>query len=306
MPDKYSKSWVSKFDDEWYISLRLAERGLFDQCITWAKRCGDNGTIVQRNWSTFAATMGCDLRTARKITVKMHEACKILILSESPTLILQIVNYEKHQRVRQAKDCIPAAKMQHDYPLEPKGTERNRKEERADAPDIPFKQIVEDLNQKTGRTGRYKLDWKGKQIQTLIRARFNDGATFEDFLHVNAVKSAEWKEDPKMSTHLVPDTLYCLKHFKTYAKQMPKPPELRGMTYAQEHDHYAKHRATDRSQSDFTPGDTDAVVNAALARAKVEREALRKCYTDKCRFEGIEWTKDGEREYLAKNEEPAS
>jgi hypothetical protein len=135
MADQYAKSWVSKYDDDWYLSLKLAERGMFDQCVTWAKRAGDTGVIVFRNWSSFASQMGCNVRTARKIIAKMHPINKIVICSESPALSLEIVKYEEYQRVRKHTACKNEADLQQKSPLKRK--EKTIPEKKRD--DVPSK-----------------------------------------------------------------------------------------------------------------------------------------------------------------------
>ncbi len=80
-------------------------------------------------------------------------------------------------------------------------------------PRIPFKEIVDYLNQETG--SRYKHT--SKKTQSLIRARFNDGFTLDDFKKVIDIKTAEWK-DTDMSKFLRPETLFGTK-FESYLNQ---------------------------------------------------------------------------------------
>lgn len=80
-------------------------------------------------------------------------------------------------------------------------------------PRIPFKEIIDYLNEKTG--SRYKHT--SKKTQSLIKARFNDGFTLEDFKKVIDIKTDEWK-DTDMSKFLRPETLFGTK-FESYLNQ---------------------------------------------------------------------------------------
>lgn len=88
-------------------------------------------------------------------------------------------------------------------------------------PRIPFKEIIDYLNEKTG--SRYKHT--SKKTQSLIKARFNDGFTLDDFKKVIDIKTDEWK-DTDMSKFLRPETLFGTK-FESYLnqKQINKEPK---------------------------------------------------------------------------------
>lgn len=82
---------------------------------------------------------------------------------------------------------------------------------------IPHKEIIDDLN------SHLKTVYKStsQKTQDLIRARFNEGFTLENFKTVHRKKVAEWKNDPNMSKYLRPETLYSNK-FESYLNQ-PEP-----------------------------------------------------------------------------------
>lgn len=69
---------------------------------------------------------------------------------------------------------------------------------------IPYKDIVSHLNSKL--SSFYKSS--SKKTQDLITARFNEGFTFENFKAVIDKKVAAWRDDPKMSAFLRPETLF--------------------------------------------------------------------------------------------------
>lgn len=80
-------------------------------------------------------------------------------------------------------------------------------------PRIPFKEIINYLNEKTG--SRYKHT--SKKTQSLIKARINESFTLDDFKKVIDIKTDEWK-DTDMSKFLRPETLFGTK-FESYLNQ---------------------------------------------------------------------------------------
>ena len=53
----------------------------------------------------------------------------------------------------------------------------------------------------------------------MIKARINEGFTIDDFKKVIDIKTAEWKDDPKMSKYIRPETLFSNK-FEGYLNQI--------------------------------------------------------------------------------------
>lgn len=78
----------------------------------------------------------------------------------------------------------------------------------------PIVDIVDYLNAKTNAS--YKSGTK--KTKQLIQARLREGFTVEDFKKVIDLKSAEWLDDPHMSTYLRPETLFGTK-FESYLNQ---------------------------------------------------------------------------------------
>lgn len=80
--------------------------------------------------------------------------------------------------------------------------------------DIPYFEIIKYLNEKTNSNYRHTT----KKTKDLIKARWNEGFTLEDFKTVIDKKTAEWLNDPKMSKYLRPETLFGTK-FESYLNQ---------------------------------------------------------------------------------------
>lgn len=79
---------------------------------------------------------------------------------------------------------------------------------------IPFSEIVDYLNQKAQTAYKHT----SKKTRDLIRARWNDGSTLDDFRKVIDNKTAEWLGDAEWSKYLRPETLFSNK-FEGYLNQ---------------------------------------------------------------------------------------
>ncbi|MDF3343245.1 conserved phage C-terminal domain-containing protein [Staphylococcus aureus] len=82
---------------------------------------------------------------------------------------------------------------------------------------IPYKEIIDYLNEKTGK----KFSHKSKGNQKLIQARFNEDNSKEDFFTVIDNMTAQWKGNPKMDEYLRPKTLFS-GNFDNYKNQTAK------------------------------------------------------------------------------------
>lgn len=85
---------------------------------------------------------------------------------------------------------------------------------------IPYADIIQYLNQKTGKS--FKTD--SRKTNDLIQARFSEGFTLEDFKKVIELKSVEW-QDARWSKFLRPETLFGSK-FESYLNQQPEQKTL--------------------------------------------------------------------------------
>ncbi len=94
------------------------------------------------------------------------------------------------------------------------GKERDIQSSYDELDDIPYKEIIDYLNEKTGSQFRNTT----KKTQTLIKARFAEGFNLDDFKKVIDTKAAEWLNDSKMSKFLRPETIFGTK-FESYLNQ---------------------------------------------------------------------------------------
>lgn len=80
--------------------------------------------------------------------------------------------------------------------------------------DVPYKQIVDYLNEKTDSNYRHTT----AKTKELIKARWNEGFRLGEFKSVIDTKAAEWLNNNKMSKFLRPETLFGTK-FESYLNQ---------------------------------------------------------------------------------------
>ena len=84
---------------------------------------------------------------------------------------------------------------------------------------IPYKDIIDYLNLKVGT--HYRVS--SNKTKTLIKARYNEKYTLEDFKKVIDNKCEEWLTNDKMKGYLRPETLFGSK-FESYLNQKNKQP----------------------------------------------------------------------------------
>lgn len=80
----------------------------------------------------------------------------------------------------------------------------------------PAMQMIEYFNLITGR--RFRLN--NKTYLKTIENRFKDGYTEEQMREVIQVKTLEWKNNPTMSVHLNPETIFRPSNFEKYVNQV--------------------------------------------------------------------------------------
>ena len=79
---------------------------------------------------------------------------------------------------------------------------------------VPYVEVINHLNDAAGTSYRSTT----KKTQSLIRARFEEGFTLNDFKRVIDIKTNEWRNDPKMKKFIRPETLFSPK-FEGYLNQ---------------------------------------------------------------------------------------
>ena len=83
---------------------------------------------------------------------------------------------------------------------------------------IPYAEIITYFNEVAGT--HYLL--RGREIKRFIKARWNEGFRLDDFKTVLDKKTAQWKNDAKMSKYLRFETLFSNK-FESYLNEVVAP-----------------------------------------------------------------------------------
>lgn len=170
---------------------------------------------------------------------------KRLDMIENDEGIIKIAKWEKHQniegmdkirhqtreRVRKHREQRQLEMSNDDVTLR-NATEKNREEENREEKNkedkkenIPYKNIIEHLNNKTGK----KFSYKASGNQRLIKARYNEDYKYEDFIKVIDVKVNEWINNTEMNMYLRPETLFKSSNFDKYLNQeIPQETKRRG------------------------------------------------------------------------------
>ncbi len=94
-------------------------------------------------------------------------------------------------------------------------TSSDQKERSKD--NVPYEDIVSYLNEKVGKSFKHKT----AKTRSLIKNRFKDGFTINDFKQVIDIKAAQWLTDSNMSQYLRPETLFGNK-FEGYLNEKIK------------------------------------------------------------------------------------
>ena len=95
-------------------------------------------------------------------------------------------------------------------------TTENTTENNISTSKIPYKDIIDYLNEKADK--RFKHTTANNQ--KFIRSRWNEGNTLDDFKRVIDIKVSQWKNDKDMNQYLRPQTLFGTK-FESYLNEKP-------------------------------------------------------------------------------------
>ena len=96
-------------------------------------------------------------------------------------------------------------------------------EEPSEKSKIPYEEIVEYLNRNAGTHYRHTAE----KTRSMIRSRFKEGFTLDDFKTVIEAKCKEWSQDKHMEQYLRPETLFGTK-FDRYLNEARKEAERNG------------------------------------------------------------------------------
>ena len=138
-----------------------------------------------------------------------------------PTIKMDsLQDYDPHDKVSQGlrQDDTRVMTKRHDKDASIRDTSiRDNSNSPAKAERIPCKEIIDYLNEQTGR----RYSHKATKNQDLIKARWNEGFRLDDFIQVVDNKVNDWLRDEKMNQYLRPATLFSNK-FDGYLNETNK------------------------------------------------------------------------------------
>ena len=109
-------------------------------------------------------------------------------------------------------------------------TNLNKKELVEQKPEtIPYREIIEYLNQQTGKSFKHSAAGNKK----VIKARWNEGYKLDQFKRVIDNKCQEWMHDSRMNAYLQPSTLFGNK-FDQYLNQRTRTTNTRNVSAEEE------------------------------------------------------------------------
>lgn len=164
----------------------------------------ESGVVVIRHWrihnyiqnDRFQSTLHQD----EKYRIEFDESKTANLLPQEKC----IQNVSKMEtQVRLGKDRLDKDRLNTYSPTSDK----------KNADEIPYKEIIDFLNERTGRNFRHN----SPKTQALIRARWREGYSLVNFRHVIIVKVEDWL-GTDFDKYLRPETLFGAK-FENYANQ---------------------------------------------------------------------------------------
>lgn len=247
----YRQVHVSFWQDAFVLDLTPEEKYFYVYLMTNSKTSQIG--IYELPKRVIEMETGYNRETVEKLLQRFIDYEKILY--NEPTREIFLLNWPKHnwnnspkivtrieKELRNVKylpfvteyltivDAIKSedVSIQYQYPMDTKRTKKEKekkkdkekeKESMSDSPNqdespIPYSEIVDYLNKKC--ITRYR-DSTAK-TRTLIKARFAEKFTLDDFKQVIDKKSAEWLTDEKMNKFLRPETLFGTK-FEGYLNE---------------------------------------------------------------------------------------
>ena len=104
---------------------------------------------------------------------------------------------------------------------------------------IPYSKIINYLNSTAKKNFKVTQKWKD-----LIKARWNEGQRFDDFINVIDIKSSQWLKDQKMNKYLRPQTLFSNK-FDEYLNEQQTHSYRRKRRTEEVPSHISSHKKSD-------------------------------------------------------------
>lgn len=213
----YVKIWTTLLNNQQFLSLSMGQRGMYLQLILHAKNQRDDGSVCFPSVAGLGLACSCERSTASKnLSILKENSLLDYEIDAKKVLTITLPNYMEWQRLK-VKDVL-SRKRKSRGKLASLRPEQTRPEHTKVKDDIPYLEIIEDLNKTVGTNYKHTSE----KTRSLIRARWNEGFTLKDFQLVHKTKAEEWLHDDDFRKYLRPETLYGPK-FENYLNQDSRP-----------------------------------------------------------------------------------
>ena len=216
MNDTYIKLYRKITDWEWYTDINT--KVLFIHILLRASATGRRFRGEEVPIGSFttsieilASETGLSSRQVRTALDKLKKTGEITVKTTNQFTQILVIKWGDYQSFVELNDKRMTNERQTDDKRmttikESKESKESKENNNKPSGLIPYDEIIEYLNQVTGRN--YKVSQKAKQC---IKARWEEKFLLEDFKQVINNMSAKWLSDPDMNRFLRPETLFSNK-----------------------------------------------------------------------------------------------
>lgn len=196
--------WLAKGREDWRDEIRITPKQ-YDRAI---KILVDKGFVEVKKFKFNGAPTNHIKLNTSEVTERVKS---ILTFGENP--ISPLGEMELDQTVNSLTEIT--TKITTEITTLKDNMSSDQEERSKDC--APYEEIISYLNDKAGKSYKHKT----AKTRTLIKSRFKDGFTLEDFKRVIDIKTAQWLKDSNMNQYLRPETLFGNK-FEGYLNEKPK------------------------------------------------------------------------------------
>lgn len=208
---KWIKINVSMFDDEKIKFIETIPNAdtilvIWMKLLTQAGKCNAGGYVMLTENIPYTDEMLANLFNRPLNTIRLAlDTFRRLGMIEWDENGIELANWEKHQNIEVLDKIREQNRLRQAKHREQKLL--------GGGPEIPFKEIVEYLNEKANK----KYKYSSEKTKKSIRARWNEGFRLDDFKKVIDNKAVAWLGGT-MEQYLRPETLFGTK-FEGYLNE---------------------------------------------------------------------------------------
>jgi len=217
--------WLKWYPIKWLHStardeLDTAERATFQDFVCLAAIGSPPGTFKFVNIKSLSRQLNTDPEIIKRTIEKCIKTKRIEIFEDEEGYICKISKWYIYQTFKEdegdnIKNIVNNKQNISPSKLTLNKQDKIREDKKREEKKRYIVEIISYLNEKS------KKNFKPTTKKTIeyINARLKEGFTVKDFKHVIDVKVADWKDDPKYSKYIQPNTLFNSEKFEGYLNQ---------------------------------------------------------------------------------------